>query len=121
MKTQWITYKGKRILLADYSNFGLDTEGVKAEMQTAISLVSREPLDSVLTLTDVRGTKGSPEMFNAMKETAAKIAPWARRRAVVSVVGVQRTFLELVNKLSGKKSFTMFDDPEKAKEWLIAG
>jgi hypothetical protein len=120
MKTQWITHKGKRILLADYSNFAMDTAGAKAEMETAISLVRREPSNSVLTLTDVRGTKGSPEMVSLMQSTAGKIAQYARKRAVVGVTGVQRTFVDLINKVSGNKTFVLFDDLEKAKDWLVS-
>lgn len=119
MKTQWISHKGKRILLADYSNFGMNIEGAKAEMQAAISLAKHEPPNSVLTLTDVRGTKGSPEMLNLMKDTATKIAPHARKRAVVGVSGIQRTFVDFINKISGTKTFTLFDDLEKAKDWLV--
>jgi hypothetical protein len=119
MKTQWITHKGKRILLADYSNFAMDIEGAKAEMLAAVNLAKREPPNSVLTLTDVRGTKGSPDMVNLMKDTATKIAPYARKRAVVGVGGIQRTFLDLINKVSGAKTLVAFDDLEKAKDWLV--
>jgi hypothetical protein len=118
MKTRWITHKNQRILLADYSNFALDTVAAKVEMQAAVDLAGREPPNSVLTLTDVRGTKGSPEMFNLLRETATKIAPYARKRALVGVTGVQRTFVDLINKLSGNKTFVLFDNLETAKDWL---
>ncbi len=118
MKTQWIVYKNMRILLADYSNCGMNSDQVKSEMQFAINLASKEPRNSVLTLTDVRGTKGSPEIINLMKDTAAKIAPFASKRAVVGMAGIQRTFMEMINKIFTDKPFSMFDDIEKAKEWL---
>ena len=120
MKTKWITHKGKKILLADYSNFGMDTASAKAEMAAAVGLAAQEPPSSVLTLTDVRGTKGSPEMVGLMQDTAKKIAPHARKRAVVGVTGVQRTFVDMINKFSGNKTFVLFDDLEKAKDWLAA-
>ncbi len=119
MKTNWIDYHNKRILLADYSNFSMDAESVKMEMQAAIDLAKQEAPDSVLTLTDVRGTKGSPQIINLMKDTAAQIGPFARKRAVVGVSGVQRTFLELINKFSGDKPLMLFEDIEKAKQWLV--
>jgi hypothetical protein len=119
MKTQWVNHKGTRILLADFSNFGMDIQRAKEEMETAIHLANYEPMSSVLTLTDVRGTKGSPEMFEAMKATAGEIIPFARKRAIVGITGVQRVFLDIINKLSGNKAIVMFDDMEKAKDWLV--
>jgi hypothetical protein len=119
MKTKWITYKGTRILLADFSNFGLDLEKAKEEMEAAIKYANCEPENSVLTLTDIRGTKGSPEMFEAMKATAGKITPFAKKRAIVGITGVQRIFVDMINKLSGNKVLVMFDNMETAKDWLV--
>lgn len=119
MKTQWITHKNKKILLADYSGLGLDTQAAKAEMAVAIKLARQEPLNSVLTLTDVNGTKGSPEMFALMRDTAAQIGPHAQKRALVGVSRVQMTFLNLINKASSSKPFIVFDDLENAKNWLV--
>ena len=124
MKTQWINHKGKRILLADYSGFGFNVAGAQAEMETAIDLASREQPNSVLTLTDIQNTKVSPEMYNQMKITANKIAPFAFKRAVVGVSGAQRFMLDLVNKLpgqTGSKQLRAFDDVETAKNWLVSG
>jgi len=120
MKSHWITHKGKQILLADYSNFGMNAPALQQEMEDAIALAQAEPLNSVLTLTDVRGTRGSPVTFNLMKNTAARIAPHARKRAVVGVTGIQRTFMDMINKLSDNKTFTLFDDLEIAKDWLVS-
>lgn len=118
MKTQWITYKGQKILMADYSGCGLDTQAAKTEMDIAIKLAQQEPLNSVLTLTDVSGTKGSPEMFALMQETAAKIGPHAKKRALVGVSRIQMTFLNLINKASAKP-LVVFDNLENAKNWLV--
>ena len=123
MKTQWISHKGKKILLADYSGFGFNVAGAQAEMETAIDLALREPPNSVLTLTDIQNTKVSPDMYNQMKLTANRIAPQAVRRAVVGVSGAQRFMLDLVNKLpgqSGSKQLRAFDNLETAKDWLVS-
>ncbi len=123
MKTQWIHHKGQKILLADYSNFGFDAAGTRSEMEVAIKLASAEALDSILTLTNVENTKLSPEMYEKMKDTAAKIGPYTRRRAVVGIVGTQRKVLDLINKLPGQsgKQLKLFDDLEAAKNWLVEG
>ncbi len=119
MKTQWIHHKGKRVLLADFSNFGMNVADAQKEMDEAVRLARAEPHDSVCTLTDVRGTKGSPEMFAAMRATSERITPYAKRRAVVGIAGAQRVFLDIINKLAGKKSLVTFDDIDKARDWLV--
>jgi hypothetical protein len=119
VKSKFITHQDKRILLADYSGLGVDIKGLKAEMGAAIALAHQEPLNSLLTLTDVRGTIGTPTMLAQMKDTARKIAPHMRKHAVVGSGGVQAAFLNL-GKAAGNKAFVMFDDMDKAKEWLVA-
>ena len=120
MKTQWITYKGKRILLVDCSNFIFQTDQIKAELDMAVLLASKEPPNSILILSDVRGSKMSPEIFKITKEATSKIAYYARKRAMVGVTTVQKIFLESLNALFPKKQITTFDDIEKAKEWLVS-
>jgi len=119
MKTRWITHNNKKILYVDCSNLAFDVAIVKAELDTAISLATIEPFNSVLTLTNMCDTKVSPEIFNLLKDTAAKVAPHAHKRAIVGVTGLQRSMLDLINKLAGKKTFSAFDDVEAAKNWLI--
>jgi len=76
--------------------------------------------NSVLVLSDVRCSKMSPESFKIAKEGAAKIAPFARKRAMVGVTAVQKAFLKSLNALFPQKGIQSFDDIEKAKQWLIA-
>jgi hypothetical protein len=121
MKTQWIMHKGKKILYIDCSNLSFNVATTKAELGGAISLAANEPLDSVLTLTNMTDTKVSPEMYNLLRDTASQIAPRVHKRAIVGVTGIQRSMLDLINKIAGNKTFTIFDDLEAAKNWLITG
>jgi hypothetical protein len=120
MKTQWIMHKGKKILYIDCSNLSFEAATIKAELGTAVSLAANEPLDSILTLTNMCDTKVSPEMYNLLKDTASQISPRVHKRAIVGVSGIQKSMLDLVNKLAGKKTFSSFADVEAAKNWLIA-
>ena len=119
MPTRWILHKGERILFEDFADFGTDLEKAREETMVAINLAIREPLDSILTLTDVHGTNASPEMFAVMRNAAAKIVPFARKRAVVGLSDVQRVFIDMLNLLSKKKTFTLFKSIEDAKDWLV--
>jgi hypothetical protein len=119
MQTKWINYKSKRILLVDCSNYIFRSDEIKAELDFAFHLVSKEPQNSVLILSDVHGSKMSPESFKIAKEGASKLTPYARKRAMVGVTTVQRVFLMSLNALFPKKQIQSFDDIEEAKEWLV--
>ena len=119
MKSQWIFHKDQRILFADYTNAGLDASKIADEMKYVIYLASSEPPNTVRTLTYLTGTRGTPEIVDLLKDTAAKMAPYVRKRAVVGLTGLQMRFLDLINKISGNKTFTSFSSLDQAKDWLV--
>jgi hypothetical protein len=119
MKTQWVTFNDKRILLVDCSHYVFGTDQIQAELDTAFLLASKEPLNSVLILSDVTGSKMTPEKLRIAKEGSSKLTPYARKRAMVGVTTVQKVFLNALNALFPQKQIRPFDDIEEAKEWLI--
>ena len=119
MKTQWITHRDKKILLIDVSDYLFQMDQIKAELDTAFLLASKEPPNSVLILSDVRGSRMSPELFKIAKEASAKLTPYARKRAMVGVSTVQMVFLKTLNALLSGKTIRPFDDIEQAKAWLV--
>jgi hypothetical protein len=121
MKSRWVTHKGKRVFYVDFSNFGMDKEGIKAEAQAVMTTVMLEPLGSVLALSDVRGTVGSPDNLATMQNLVAHTGPHVRRRATVGIGGIRKGFLDLINRFTGRQPMIAFDDVEQAKDWLVAG
>lgn len=119
MKSRWITHRGKRIFLVDYSNFGSNTALIREEAKGIIETVTREPLNSVLALTDVRGTTGTLNTISVMKRVVTSTNRHVRRRAVVGVSGLRESLLDMVNRVTGNKPFAAFQDIEAAKEWLV--
>lgn len=119
MKSHWFTHQGKRIWFADYSHFGVESKDLQREMDDIFEVLSREKPSSVLTLIDVTGTRGTPENFNLMRAMAVKLNPYVRKRAVIGMTGVQKTFFDLINKASGDKNYIRFEDAEAAKNWLV--
>lgn len=119
MKSHWITHGGKRIFLVDYSNFGSDAALMREEAKAIVEAVTREPLNSVLALSDVRGTAGTPENLSVMKSVVARTNRHVRRRAVVGVSGPRQALLDIVNRVTGNKQFAVFPDLDQAKDWLV--
>jgi len=118
MRTQWIEHQGKQILFIDCSDMVLEPDLVKEELETAFRLASQEPLNSVLTLTNVHRSKMSPETLTIAKQAAKKMTPYAHKRAIVGLTDVQRVFLNALNALFPQKEIRSFEDIEEAKIWL---
>ena len=119
MKSHWITHRGKRIFLVDLSNFGSDTALLREEAKGIVETVTREPLNSVLAVSDVRGTTGTLDNVSVMKSVVARTNRYVRQRAVVGVGGIRQTLLDMVNRVTGNKQFAVFQDIEAAKDWLV--
>lgn len=119
MKSHWITHRDKRIFLVDYSNFGANTALIREEAKGIIEAVTHEPPNSVLALTDVRGTTGTLDTIAVMKRVVTSTNKHVRRRAVVGVAGLRESLLDMVNRVTGNKPFASFQDLEAAKEWLV--
>jgi hypothetical protein len=117
MKSKCIDHKGVKIILADYSGCGGELERLKSEVEYACELTIREPLNSVLSLVDVSGTSGTPEIMDLLKTAAAKTKPHVRKMAVVGVLGYKKILLRAVIAFSGQ-TIQPCDTIEEAKHWL---
>ncbi len=119
MKSRWMTHRGEKIFYADYSGFGLDVEALQVELEAVTQTLAQEPLASVLALSDIHGTKATPQTLVAIKNALAKNSPYMRKRVVVGLTATQRVFVEIVNKVAGKNPIIVFEDIEQAKNWLV--
>ncbi len=118
MKSQWITYNGKRMLYCDYTNIPVaDLATLKAELQYVEELICTEPEKSVLSITDVRGSVASVEAVDLMKKAAVSTGKYVHRQAVVGVTGLKKVLFDAIVRISGQDAKT-FDDLEQAKAWL---
>jgi hypothetical protein len=119
MKSKWLDHPGARILYADYSGFGGNLAGLQVEVEYASELTMQEPLNSVLSLVDVRNTTGTPEIMDYLKAAAARTKPHVRKMAVVGVHGYRKIFLRAVITFTGL-TIHPCDTVEEARQWLSA-
>jgi hypothetical protein len=115
IRAKFMQHNGKRILAVDLSHCDLD-DLVLAVKETK-KLISQEPLETVLSLVDVRGTNPSSSIVRVMKELAVFNKPFVRVGAIVGIDKSKLVDYALILKFSGR-SFTLFDEPEEAKNWL---
>ena len=114
-RIKFITHKGKQILHIDFSN--CNSQEMLGYMQEAHRVISGQPKNSVLTLTDVTNAHYNRAVSAALKEYTNANKPFVKAAAVVGVTGMKEVILNAII-LFTRRSFSLFDNIEKAKEWL---
>ena len=115
-RVKFIEHMGKRVLFINYAE--CDITLLKAVAEEMHRVISREPLNSVLTLNDVTGTGFDSESVAVLKSKVAANAPYVRRAAVFGITGLQRLIYEAVQRFT-ERSIPAFDSREQALEWLV--
>ena len=115
-RVKWITYKGKEILLDDYSNIMPEQFAPLIEQITNLTFQSGKK--DILLIVDVTGAYANKEAVSAFVESGEKSKVLLKKTAVVGITGVKKIFLNIVNKLT-KLGVKPISNLEDAKEWLI--
>jgi hypothetical protein len=116
-RCRFITHKGKQIYLIDIE--GLTPDEVIRLIPVAARDIRAQPLGSVMTLVHVKGVKLEERMNNDLKELAAGNKPHVRLSAISGLSPLQRVVLNTV-KILTRREFHLFDEKEKALDFLAA-
>jgi len=115
-RMKWITYKGKEILLDDYSN--IMPEQFPSLIERITNLTFQSGKKDILLIVDVTGAYANKEAVSAFSESGKKSKVLLKKTAVVGITGVKKIFLNIVNKFTGLHAKAL-STMEEAKEWLI--
>lgn len=113
---RFIEHEGKRILYIDFA--GVEFEDLVGVIRECKKLIAKEPLGSVLTLTNVAGARVNPMTSKVLKEFTTFNKPYVKAGAVIGATGLLKLEFDVVMKFSGRV-LARFDDVDKAKAWLI--
>ena len=113
---KFIDHNGGKICYLDFS--GLNREELIENIGKAENLIASQPLNSVLTLTNVTNTKFDTDTTDRIKQLTAHNKPYVKKGAVVGVTGMQKIVYKAVIKFS-KRDLSLFDNVDDAKDWLI--
>jgi len=116
-RVRFITYQGKQILLHDFSNL-LKVEDAMAAIAESRTIVRKQPLNSVLTLTDVTSSRFNRDIVEALKELTKGNKPHVKAGAIVGMTGIQRVVYVAVTQFTGRRLPT-FSSMEEAKDHLV--
>ena len=118
MRSEWIEHKGKKIFLQDFSKLFYNSAAVIAELIEVQQIVTSQPKDSVLVLTDMHDTNVGKDVLPAMNNASVATKAYVKKTAVLGVTGAKRKLADLLTSLTGQP-LKYFDDIEAAKNWLV--
>lgn len=110
-----VKFGEKQITVMDYS--GCDKSEVLRRVDEVKSWISKQPLNSLLTITDVSGQIFDKETIAAFKGLAAHNKPYVKAGTVVGIEGLMKIAYNTVMAFSGR-NMPIFETREKAMVWL---
>ena len=118
MRSTWIEHRGKKIFYQDFSKHFYNSAAVKVELDEVQKVVTAQPKDSVLVLSDFRDTSLGSDLLSSVNAASAATKAYVHKTAVLGVTGMKRKLADLLTAMTGQP-LKYFDDIESAKNWLV--
>ena len=120
MRSQWIEHKGEKLLLIDVANLTHNYDALRAELESLVLLLQKQPRNSVLAVADLRGTHLNNNALLALMGNAPMAAPYFRKSAlVIEPNHARRIILDTLGQFVGHLP-KRFETLEEAKDWLVS-
>mgnify|MGYP006287875663 CR=1 FL=1 len=114
-RVKWIDHKGKKILLGDLSK-AMPEEWPEIDKQYD-QCFKGMPEGSVRSLICVEDAHFNADILLKLKERAKQDTPLVKKTAFVGITGLKKAVLGNLLRFAGRKA-EIFEDREKAKDWL---
>ena len=110
-----VKFGDKQITIMDYTN--CDKDELLKRVEDVKNWIKKQPLNLLLTITNVSGQNFDKETINAFKELAAFNKPYVKVGTVVGIQGLMKIAYNTVMAFSGR-NMPIFESREKAIVWL---
>lgn len=117
MKSKWIDYNGKKIFYQDFSGLFYNTQAVKDELTAVQEIVLKEPLNSVLVISNFKDTQIGADLMGALNNASARTKGHVHKTAVIGVSGFKRTLGDMLSRLT-EQPLKYFEYEDEARNWL---
>jgi hypothetical protein len=117
-KTQQLVHEKKVIFYMDFSNLN-NLQEIKSIIFESVSYIRKQPLGSVLTLTNIQGMHFNNETKDAFNLFIKGNKPYVKAGAVIGLSGLQQIIYNSLMKMSGR-DIKSFSNAESAKSWLVS-
>lgn len=116
-RVRFITHKGRQVLFIDMTNL---QKGLCASvMNEVVKIVTAQPKNSVLTLTDWAGARPGRTDLTRMKEVAVYDRPYVKRAAFINGEDLPKVHQQHLEVFS-QRTFAQLPTKEAALDWLVA-
>ncbi|MBZ5647146.1 MAG: hypothetical protein LAN37_08000 [Acidobacteriia bacterium] len=115
-RVRFITHEGKQILLID--NTSCSSREIIENYTECQRIVTAEPMNSVLTLSDFTDAEVDRTALTRMKEVAVLDRPHVKRAAITGVDSLPDTYYRSLMSFSVRE-FPAFKTREEALDWLV--
>jgi hypothetical protein len=119
MKSHWVEHKGKRVMIAEYSHFGSDSASLKLEADYTIEMLHKEPLNSVLVISNMQGTSATLGNVQVLMDVLPISNQFVRKRCAVGASGMAWGFIESFNRIAGRAQLRPFHTLEEGLDWIV--
>ena len=121
MRSEWQTHKGQQFFLCNYAN--LENNELQTEVDDCDRLIMQEPAGSVLVLVDVNGVPPTRRNIGTFIGSVPHTQKNIRKTAVIGVgfSGQRKVLFDAIVRITRAVNMMVFDDAEKAKDWLVGG
>ncbi len=115
-RVNFIDYKGKQILVADFTNCTSDE--VKTVTDHVWRVVTVQPKNTVLLMADFAGAQFNKDSATRLKEVTTYDRPYVKRAAWVHTASLPKVLYEAIKTFS-QREFPTFETREQALEFLV--
>ena len=111
-----VMHNNKSIIVMDY------TKCTKAELlnrvQEVMFWIKKQPLNSLLTVTDVSNQHFDNDVIETFKKLAVHNKPYVKAGAIIGITGLVKIAYTVIMKFSGR-NMPIFNTREEAMDWLV--
>ena len=117
-KIRFIKYKNKKILHLNFTKLKSE-KSIIALIRKAERLISKQPWESLLILTDVTGSRYTGKVATEIRDFVVHNKPYTKAGAVLGVTGIKYILFTAIVKFSKRTNLKAFESEEAAKDWLV--
>ncbi len=118
-RIKWISHKAKQILFLDYTGLTYTKpDELYAVFDAAKDFILNKAGNNILLLIDVTGSYADSNTIKRLKEDGKLERHLVKKEAVIGISGLKLTFVKAIS-LFANIGIEVFDNEEKAKDWLV--
>jgi hypothetical protein len=115
--TQVVLHKGKQIVFVDFKDCN-EKQSLQV-IAEGVKLIRVLPPKSALVLSDFTNAIPAPQLIQALREFVSGNTPYVKASAAIGLNGISKVLFDATMRFTGR-NIPVFDDVQKAQDWLAS-